>query len=131
MLCQNAFASLTPGRSLRALARETAADDAIEAAARSLHLDGAALDRTPLQMSGGERRRAALLRALLGSPDVLVLDEPTASLDRATAIGVVSTLLSVQRERGLALVLITHDLELARAVAHRVVAVQGGTLCPS
>jgi energy-coupling factor transporter ATP-binding protein EcfA2 len=62
-------------------------------------------------------------------PDVLVLDEPTASLDRQTAVAVMRSVLDLQRDRGMGIVLITHDLELARAVAHRVCRIDGGRLC--
>jgi ABC-type glutathione transport system ATPase component len=60
---------------------------------------------------------------------VLVLDEPTASLDRATAAAVVESMLVLQQSSGLAMVVITHDHELAQAIAHRVVTVAGGRLC--
>jgi predicted ABC-type transport system involved in lysophospholipase L1 biosynthesis ATPase subunit len=79
-------------------------------------------------MSGGERKRAALLRALAVLPDVLLLDEPTASLDRATATAVVETLLVMQRSRGLGLVVVTHDATLAAALGHRVIEVKDGKL---
>jgi len=130
LVCQDAFASLTPGRTLRALLAEaTVPSFDVAAAAAALRLPLYVLDRTAAQMSGGERRRAALLRALAVQPVVLVLDEPTASLDRATAAAVVESLLVLQQSSGLAMVVITHDHELAQAIAHRVVTVAGGRLC--
>ena len=60
---------------------------------------------------------------------MLILDEPTASLDRDTAAAVMKTLLSVQQQRGLGCLLITHDLSLAEAVAHRVLPMSEGRLC--
>jgi peptide/nickel transport system ATP-binding protein len=130
LLFQDALASLTPGRTLRSLLAEAQAPFFdVEATAGALQLPAGVLLRPALRMSGGERRRSALLRALAVQPDVLVLDEPTASLDREAAAAVLEVLLELQRERGLALVLITHDAELARAVADRVLAVQGGRLC--
>ncbi len=130
LVCQDAFASLTPGRSLASLLDEAKAPffDA-GAGVASVRLPAVLLERTRDRMSGGERRRAALLRALAVHPDVLVLDEPTASLDRDTALAVLETLLVLQRSRGLGLVLVTHDLELAHAVAHRVLTLRGGKLC--
>lgn len=130
LVCQDAQASLTPGRRLRGLLAEASAPyfDA-GAGMSSVQLPAALLDSPVARMSGGERRRAALLRAIAVAPDVLVLDEPTASLDRAAAVTVMATLLTLQRSRGLALVLVTHDHELARTVAHRIVAVEGGRLC--
>jgi peptide/nickel transport system ATP-binding protein len=131
LCCQDATGSLTPRRTLRALVKEACVPFfPVEHAAAGLQLDPAVLDREVAQMSGGERRRATLLRALAVQPDVLVLDEPTASLDREAAVAVLRALIALQQDRGIAIVLITHDLDLARAVAHRVVAVQGGKLCP-
>lgn len=127
LLPQDAGASLTPGRTVRELVAEAHAPFFdIEAAAASLGLTAAHLDRTVAGLSGGERRRAALLRALAVHPDVLVLDEPTAALDRATAVAVVASLLALRAQRGLALLLITHDGELARAAAHRVLTLAQG-----
>ena len=122
MLFQDAFGSLTPGKTIGALVREVAVagfDCELEAAA--LGLSPELLGRTVAGLSGGERRRAALLRALAVRPSVLILDEPTASLDRATAAPVIEALLRARREASVSYVLITHDLELARAVADRVV----------
>jgi len=131
LCCQDAYGSLTPQRPVRALIDEARAPffDG-ERTAAALQLDATVLDRRAATLSGGERRRIALLRALAVQPDVLVLDEPTASLGREAGAAVLKSLLALQHSRGLAIVLITHDLDLARAVAHRVVAVQGGTLCP-
>jgi peptide/nickel transport system ATP-binding protein len=129
MLFQDALGSMTPGRTLRSLIAEARAPffDPVRAGAE-LALAADLLDRTPARLSGGERRRAALLRALAVNPDILVLDEPTASLDRATAVAVVGTLLGIRRQRGVALLLVTHDRELAHAVADRVLVLREGRL---
>ncbi len=126
---QDAFASLTPRRAIGSLVAETAIGGEAELLTARLQLPPALLQRQARQLSGGERRRAALLRAISVRPDVLVLDEPTAALDRDTAVAVMRSVLAVQRDRGMAIVLITHDLELARAVAHRVLELHGGELC--
>jgi len=130
MLFQDARGSITPGRTVASLLRETAcADfDSLDEAGL-LGLSPELLDRPPEELSGGELRRAALLRALSVGPEVLILDEPTASLDRPTAVPVIEMLMGVRRRRAMTFVLITHDHELARAVAHRVVNMENGRLC--
>jgi len=131
LCCQDAFGSLTPGRQLAALVAEARAPFFdLGRAAAALRLPAPALERPAARLSGGERRRGALLRALAVQPDVLVLDEPTAALDRDAAVAVIDSLLELQRSTGLAIVLASHDLDLANAVAHRTVVLQGGRLCP-
>ena len=82
------------------------------------------LARKPGQCSGGQRQRAALVRALAGNPDVLLADEPTSALDRSTA-EVVLGLVNRRRAAGLAVLLVTHDETLA-GQADRVVDVVDG-----
>lgn len=125
---QDAGGSLTPGRSVRSLVAEVAtAGFDLEASAARLGLSADVLLRTAAHLSGGERRRAALLRALAVEPAVLLLDEPTASLDRASAVALVTALLAERQQRGTALLFVTHDEGLAAAIAHRVLRLQGGT----
>jgi ABC-type multidrug transport system fused ATPase/permease subunit len=99
-----------------------AIDDPSEAQAVSaLHaagLDPGFAERPARELSGGERARVALARALARGPEVLLLDEPTAALDHATAAHVGATLRELA-DGGLAVCLATHDLELAAAVADR------------
>ena len=131
LCCQDAAGSLTPARSVRSLVAEAQARFFdLDQAAATLQLAPGALQRSVAGLSGGERRRAALLRALAVQPDVLVLDEPTASLDRQAAVAVLQSLLELQASRGLAMVLVTHDHDLAAAVAHRTVEVQAGKVQP-
>lgn len=130
LVCQDARAALTPGRRLDSLLAEASVPDfAAVDEARAVRLDPAVLARAGDAMSGGERRRAGLLRALAVRPDVLLLDEPTASLDRDAAVAVIDTLLQVQRRRQLAIVLATHDEALAAAIADRSLKLEGGVLC--
>jgi peptide/nickel transport system ATP-binding protein len=129
LLPQDALGSLTPGRSIRSLVAETAVDGFdLEVEAAAVGLPPASLDRTAARLSGGERRRAALLRALSVGPQLLILDEPTASLDYTAARAVMETVLAVQRRRGLTCLWITHDPDLAAAYAHRVLTLHGGRL---
>jgi putative ABC transport system ATP-binding protein len=71
-------------------------------------------DHYPSQLSGGEQQRVALARAFINRPRILFCDEPTGNLDGDTAHAMVDLIFGLNRERGTTLVLVTHDLELAR-----------------
>jgi putative ABC transport system ATP-binding protein len=75
---------------------------------------GARSDHYPIQLSGGEQQRVALARAFINTPKILFCDEPTGNLDGDTAHAMTDLIFEVNRERGATLVLVTHDLELAR-----------------
>ncbi len=85
------------------------------------------LDHHPDQLSGGEQQRVAIVRALIAAPPVLLADEPTGNLDSAAAALVTAMLFDLRRETGSALVLVTHDHELA-ARCDRVVTIEDGRL---
>ena len=78
---------------------------------------GSLRSRKPRRVSIGERQRAAVVRALAHEPDIVLADEPTASLDRASAVGVMAQLTETVTDRGAALVLVTHDEALAKEFA--------------
>lgn len=110
---------------LRAADAEAAEREAVRVLAR-LGLPEDLVRRRPSRLSGGELQRAALARALLARPRVLLCDEITSGLDVMTRKEILATLADVVREQGdLALVLITHDLATA-ALAHRVAVLDAG-----
>jgi putative ABC transport system ATP-binding protein len=87
-------------------------------------------DRFPGAVSGGQAQRAAIARALVAAPDVVFADEPTGSLDTGNSAAVLDLLLSAVRQRGAALLLVTHDLTLA-ARMDRVLTVTDGWVEPA
>ncbi|MBX9945586.1 MAG: ABC transporter ATP-binding protein [Reyranella sp.] len=74
---------------------------------------GAYLDAYPAEISAGEQRRVAIARALINDPELLLADEPTSDLDEQTEIEIMDELLTINREVGTTLVLVTHNLALA------------------
>ena len=86
---------------------------------------GDRLDHYPGQLSGGERQRVAIARALACDPELIFADEPTGNLDQVTGQGVADMLFSISKDRGTALILVTHDLALAKR-AGRVITMQDG-----
>ncbi len=108
----------------RAAARRKA-----EALLRQVGL-GERLSHRPARLSGGEQQRVAIVRALANDPKILLADEPTGNLDHATAEGVMATLLDIVRASGLAALIATHNLDLARRL-DRIVALEDGRLTPA
>jgi lipoprotein-releasing system ATP-binding protein len=88
------------------------------------------LSHRPGQLSGGERQRVAVVRALINEPRLLLADEPTGSLDRTAADNLARLLVELNREEGVALLVITHSMDLARQMS-RVLELRDGTLVPA
>ena len=84
-------------------------------------------DHQPAQLSGGEQQRVAIARALANAPRLLLADEPTGNLDPATSAGVFENLYALARKAGVAALVATHNLELARHM-DRIVALKDGHL---
>ena len=111
---------------LGAFALEGPAD--LDIAREALAATGTAplADRAYMTLSGGEKQRVIIASALAQSPDLLLLDEPTASLDLGYQLEIATLLRRLNRERGVTQVLATHDLNLAAALCTRLVLLRGG-----
>lgn len=86
----------------------------------------ARLAQYPYELSGGLRQRIMLAMALLCEPDVLIADEPTTALDVTIQVQILRLLVDIQKESGIGLILITHDIGVVAGVAHRVAVMYGG-----
>src|SRR4029077_18923730 len=95
----------------------------------SLHLLGLAgrEHNFPSQLSGGQQQRVAIARALINDPAILLADEPTGNLDSQTAAEIMTTIRALNLERGVTVVLVTHEPDMA-AYADRVVTVRDGLI---
>jgi ABC-type lipoprotein export system ATPase subunit len=112
-----------------ALADKSKRTEASSRAVRLLKRVGleARMNHRPGQLSGGERQRAAVVRALINQPQLLLADEPTGALDRASAEQLAQLLLELNREEGVTLIVVTHALDLARKLG-RVMELNDGRL---
>jgi peptide/nickel transport system ATP-binding protein len=140
---QNPTAALNPRLSVRRLISEpliafpeTAPTEEdrnarLDELADAVRLDPAMLDRYPGELSGGQKQRVAIARALATRPEVVVLDEPTASLDLSVRRHIVDLLAELQRELGVAYVLVSHDFHTVRSLAHEVIVLYRGHVVES
>jgi oligopeptide/dipeptide ABC transporter ATP-binding protein len=140
MVFQDPFASLNPTRTVRGhLARPLLRHRVATRATLARELDRlvdevgltsvpGVLDRHPHELSGGQRQRVAIARALAPGPSLLVADEPTSMLDVSLRLGVLDLFARLERERGLSLLFITHDLASARVLAGRLIVLHAGRI---
>ena len=130
MVFQDPYSALNPRMSVRRLIEEplklhtTLTGAALRAEALRLaervHLSKAQIDRTPGELSGGQLQRVCIARAVATRPALIVLDEPTSSLDLSVRAGILDLLGEIRIETGAAMLFIMHDLATLRAIADRV-----------
>ena len=93
-----------------------------------VELDQTFIHRYPHELSGGQRQRVALARALVMQPTLLILDEPTSALDRTTQFAIVQLLKKIQATHQISYILISHDLQVVRALCHKIMVLHEGEM---
>ena len=133
---QNPYGSLNPRRTVGQIIRQPIElfggvdkpDAAVGEMLERVSLGARYADRYPDQLSGGERQRVAIARALVSRPSVLVCDEVTSALDVSVQAAIVELLAELQRDLGLAMLFVTHNLPLVRSIASRVAVMSTGRI---
>src|SRR5581483_5507236 len=133
---QDASASLNPRRPVRELLAQALPHRPDDARARSIELldrvglrpGGDYLARFPHELSGGQRQRVALARALAVEPRLIIADEPLSGADVSIRGQILNLLIDIREQTGVAYLMITHDISIARAFADRVAVMQAGEI---
>jgi peptide/nickel transport system ATP-binding protein len=134
---QNPYGSLNPRRTIGQIVHQPlehfgdADGDAsrrVDEMLERVSLSASYADRYPDQLSGGERQRVAIARALVCKPAVLVCDEVTSALDVSVQAAIVELLAELQRDLGLSMLFVTHNLPLVRSIAQRVAVMSHGRI---
>jgi peptide/nickel transport system ATP-binding protein len=135
---QNPYGSLNPRRTIGHIIRQPLevfgkatggeTDRKVGEMLDRVSLTASYADRYPEQLSGGERQRVAIARALICEPSVLVCDEVTSALDVSVQAAIVELLAALQRDLGLAMLFVTHNLPLVRSIAQRVAVMSQGRI---
>jgi oligopeptide/dipeptide ABC transporter ATP-binding protein len=138
MVFQDPWSSLNPRHSARRLIEEPLLLHAklgaaerrarAEALAERVHLDRAMLDRLPSELSGGQLQRICVARAIATDPKLIVLDEPTSSLDLSVRAGILELLAEIRAATGAGMLFITHDLGTLKLISDEVVVLYLGSV---
>jgi peptide/nickel transport system ATP-binding protein len=135
---QNPYGSLNPRKTVGetvgqplavfGLAKGREAEQRVAEMLEQVSLSASYANRYPDQLSGGERQRVAIARALISSPSILICDEVTSALDVSVQAAIVELLGKLQRDLGLSMVFVTHNLPLVRSIAQKVAVLADGNI---
>jgi len=138
VIFQDPFGSLSPrmsveqiigeGLTINKIGDSRSRERRIVEVMREVGLDPENRHRFPHEFSGGQRQRIALARALVLQPDILILDEPTSSLDRTIQFQVIELLKSLQSRHELSYIFISHDLKVVKSLCHDIVIMKNGKI---
>ena len=141
LMFQDATTALSPRRTIAQTLSEplrhfglcTRTEEAgkMRRALQDVELDADCLPRFPHQLSSGQRQRVALARALVAEPDILVAYEPVSALDVSVQARVLRLLNAARQQRGLSLLLVSHDLAVLRSLGDRIAVMDGGRIVES
>lgn len=129
---QDALSSFDPRWSVSRILRDAIrTDDTVRGLLEQVGLAPELAARHPLTLSGGQRQRVAIARALAAAPDVLICDEPVSALDVTVQAQILDLLASLQHERGLSMLFISHDLGVIRQLSDHVAVMKNGRIVES
>ncbi|MDE3060283.1 MAG: ABC transporter ATP-binding protein [Pseudomonadota bacterium] len=134
---QDPYSSLNPRMNIRQIVEEglrvhfpqkasSERESDVDAILTDVGLTPDIKDRYPHEFSGGQRQRISIARAMILRPQFVVLDEPTSALDLSVQAQIIDLLKNLQQKYGLAMMFISHDLRVVRAIAHRILVLKGG-----
>ena len=128
---QNPRASLNPIRAVGRQVSDLAGKGRVASLLESVRLDPSKARSYPFELSGGQCQRLGIALALACEPELLIADEPTTGLDVTTEAAIMQLIAELSRRRGMATLLVTHNLVLAAAQCHRIVVMHAGQIVES
>lgn len=138
MVFQDPFSSLNPSKTIGwILAEPLRAAGVMDAAERKktvvemlerIGLDGEYYDRRPSELSGGQRQRVSIAAAVIAKPELVIADEPVSALDVTIQAQILELIVELQKELGLSLIFISHDLNVVYQLCHRVLVMKNGRI---
>jgi peptide/nickel transport system ATP-binding protein len=125
---QNPRASLNPIMTVRRQLADVAGKDKVQALLESVRIDLSRADHYPFELSGGQCQRIGIALALGCEPELLIADEPTTGLDVTTEAAIMTLIRDLSARRGMATLLVTHNLALAAVHCHRIAVMHAGQI---